>query len=91
MLSLERMTGRSGRGLNRPMDGVDGGLSGQWMAHRRTVALSVTVLVLKCYYSFCYKRLFWPRFQGKPPTSATGRQARFEWIDERFQSVTSVH
>jgi len=45
--------------------------------HREgTVADSVTVLVTKRDYSFCYKRLFLPGFQGKQPTPATGRQAR---------------
>jgi len=31
VLSLERMNGRSGRGLGGAMDWMDGGLSGEWM------------------------------------------------------------
>ncbi|MCS3515004.1 hypothetical protein [Pseudomonas grimontii] len=91
MLSLERITGRSGLGLAEGMDRVDGGLSREWMAIWVTVAISVTVLVLIGYYSFCYKRLFLPGFQGKPPASALGRKAEFEWIEVFFQSVTGVH
>ena len=91
MLSLERINGRSGRGLGAGMRRVDGGLSGGWMVRRSTIAGLVTVLVLNCYYSFRYKRLFLPGFQGKWPASPTGRTARFQWIDACFQSVTRVH
>ena len=78
VLSLERITGRSGLSLGEGMDRVDGGLSRKWMATWATVAISVTVLVLNSYYSFCYKRLFLPGFQGKPPASALGRKADLE-------------
>ena len=91
MLSLERITGRSGLGLGGSMDRVDGGLSGAWMVHVETVAVLTTVLVLKRSYSSSYKRLFLPGFQGKPPASPNGRKARFKWIDVFFQSVTGVH
>jgi len=40
-LSLKRITGCSGWGLGDGMDRVDGGLSGEWMAPRATVAVSV--------------------------------------------------
>ncbi|MEX5558437.1 hypothetical protein Q1J45_12775 [Pseudomonas rhodesiae] len=90
MLSLERMTGRSGWGAGGGMRRVDGGLSGTWMAPG-TVAGSVTVLVLKRYYSSCYNQLFLSGFQGNPPASKFGRQAELQWIDVFFQSVTGVH
>jgi hypothetical protein len=91
VLSLERITGRSGLGLGAGMDRVDGGLSGAWMASLETVAFLTTVHVVKRYYSSCYKRLFLPGFQGKRPASPTGRKARLQWIDAYFQSVTGVH
>ncbi|MGF6097569.1 hypothetical protein [Pseudomonas sp. 18175] len=91
MLSLERITGRSGLGLGAGMNRVDGGLSGAWMAHEPTVAVYATVFVMNRHYSFCYKRLFLAGFQGKRPASPTGRKARFKWIDACFQSVTAVH
>ncbi|WLI05711.1 MULTISPECIES: hypothetical protein [Pseudomonas] len=91
MLSLERITGRSGLGLGDDMHRLDSGLSGEWMAPPTTVAVSVTVLVPNGYYSFADKRLFWPGFQGKPPAFDTGRKARLKWIDAFFQSVTAVH
>ncbi|MCK6190712.1 MULTISPECIES: hypothetical protein [unclassified Pseudomonas] len=91
MLSLKRITGRSGRGVGAGMHGLDSGLSGEWMTPVVTVAVSVTVLVLNGYYSSCYKRLFLPGFQGKSPASTTGRQARLKRIDDFFQSVTGVH
>ena len=91
MLSLERITGRSGLGLGGGMNRVDGGLSGAWMASVKTVAVFTTVLVPKRYYSSCRKRLFLPGFQGKRPASPNGRKARLKWIDVFFQSVTGVH
>jgi hypothetical protein len=62
------------------MDWVDGGLSGGWMARRVTVANLVTVLVLICYYSFCYNGLFLLGFQGKPPAPTFGKEADFRQI-----------
>ncbi|MDP0953156.1 hypothetical protein Q6283_28145, partial [Klebsiella pneumoniae] len=73
------------------MDRMDGGLSGEWIAPRPTVASFATVLVMNRDYSFCYKRLFLSRFQGKRPASPTGRKASLEWIDACFQSVNGVH
>ncbi|MCF5665079.1 hypothetical protein [Pseudomonas marginalis] len=75
MLSLERMTRRSGRGLGARMRRVDGGLSGEWMERSVIVADSATVLVMNGHYSFCYKQLFLPGFQGTPLASASGRKA----------------
>ena len=54
VLSLERITGRSGLGLGGGIDRVDGGLSGAWMASVVTVAVLTTVHVVNRYYSFCY-------------------------------------
>lgn len=50
------------------------------MARRVTVANLVTVLVLICYYSFCYNGLFLLGFQGKPPAPTFGKEADFRQI-----------
>jgi hypothetical protein len=62
VLSLERMTSRAGRGFGAG-HGLDGwGLIRGIDGERLIVAVLVTVLVLNCYYSFCYNRLFLARF-----------------------------
>ncbi|MDQ0652509.1 hypothetical protein [Pseudomonas cedrina] len=91
MLSLERISGRSGLGLGAGMGRVDYGLSGEWMARAVTVAVCVTVLVTNRHYSSCYKQLCLAGFQGEQPASTAGRKARLEWIDDFFQFVTGVH
>ncbi|MBC3302381.1 hypothetical protein H0Z09_14725 [Pseudomonas sp. SWRI18] len=91
MLSLERITGRSGLGLGAGMRRVDYGLSGEWMARAVTVAVCVTVLVMNRHYLSCNKPLCLVGFQGQRPTSTAGRKARLEWIDDFFQFVTGVH
>ncbi|KAE9657987.1 hypothetical protein EJD88_07745 [Pseudomonas sp. PB105] len=78
MLSLERITGRSGLGLGGGIDRVDGGLSGAWMASAVTVAVLTTVHVVNRYYSCCYKRLFLPGFQGKQSASCQRKKSQIQ-------------
>ncbi|NWC91392.1 MULTISPECIES: hypothetical protein [unclassified Pseudomonas] len=91
MLSLERMKGRSGRGIGGGMDEMDGALSGGWIGAAFTVAGLVTVLVPNRYFSFCNKSLLLPGFQGEPPASMIWKNSPILWIDLYFQSVTGVH
>ncbi|KAA0997046.1 hypothetical protein FQ192_04545 [Pseudomonas sp. ANT_J12] len=76
-LYLQRMNARMARGFARGMDGLDGGLSGEWMdALARctaTVTCPVTVHVWNRYFSFAFKPLFLPGFHGQPPQSTTRR------------------
>ncbi|WP_130925951.1 hypothetical protein [Pseudomonas cedrina] len=88
MLSLERISGRSGLGLGVGMRRMDYGLSGEWMARAATVAVCVTVIVMNRHYLSCYKPLCLAGFQGQRPTSTAGRKARLEWIDDFFNSLT---
>ena len=80
MLSPER--------INAALARLCAGACAPWMAGYQaggwrqgvTVVISVTVLVLKRYYSFCYNQLFLPVFHGKPPASSFGRNVELQRI-----------
>ncbi|CAD0264355.1 hypothetical protein DENIT_20247 [Pseudomonas veronii] len=85
--------------INAALARLCAGACAPWMAGYQaggwrqgvTVVISVTVLVLKRYYSFCYNPLFLPGFQGKRPAPTFGRTAEIRRIGYCIQSVTGVH
>ncbi|MGK9417319.1 hypothetical protein ACSSUR_14400 [Pseudomonas cedrina] len=87
MLSLERISGRSGLRLDAGMRRVDYGLSGEWMARAVTVAVCVTVLVMNRHYLSCYKPLCLAGFQGQRPASTAGRKPDLNGLMIFFNSL----